>query len=813
MNNPIINQNCESIRGKVFKEVEAYVYFSEDENVKLEDTRKFELVEDNIAVPQVDIEQTVRALCHLQEGKSCAIFSPSYESNYLPYPMIISAIPLLFGFETFSYLVIGGKHEWEIVLKSVYRHGNVGNHSLLKYYDYRDILNVRTGESQATKRKPRKCTRWIFSGFFNSDLWDHLDDIALIIVDLATGTHPKLDKTDVETIMSYSSRKSIPAVFFLRNPLDKVAEYLSEFGVEMIPPRVEASKLDPLDTQQIFSHHTRNEDLDTFLTSYNLRNYKINKNGIKKTVEIRLTGEDHEFRDLYQKFFEFKSSLTTSDSSSYGRRVYYLGRALFDAAMEFTGAINTNLIGRFEWIAHPIGAARAAFFDVIWGLSDASRDLATELIDKVDSIMREFETKPTPKGRCLIEILENCKKENKTPIVMGKAEALRGFLLNVLSEYAPDVEQLIVPPDQLENAYSSDLLIILNPLYGRERTKLLTSCASKLVILNYPCQQKMTKKSIEEVQKLIGGNGVPFEHNVGNEPKLNDTSEGIINVILTVNDNSADKTEGKTFIELDGETEINSLEFNDFNDMTDEDGEDEEDEDFPYLSALPGNDDSFDLPKWIVPIENREVLIPENRKIVLVKENKTYLTTPSRLKSGDKILITKDFNPRSLSDFVWEIMERKFGIKRKTHPGNEWREKLKEYIVRNPGITYPQVFERLKQHGNIQIQTPTAIYLWLESDDIIGPHDIETLEAIAGLFGLQEKVKEWQTGIQFIRSRHRRLIRHLWQVAKYNATELKERYNEDYVVDPKLGIRISEISNLVRFAIVTGTPRKADNNS
>ena len=797
----------------MFKETELYIYFSEDENVKQQDIRNVELIENRIAVPRLDIEQTVRALCLAKDGKSCAVYSPFYESDYLPYPMIISARSMLSSCENSSYLVIGGKQEWQTVLNNVYRHGNVANHALLKYYGYRDIKKLRTGGPKTTKHRSNKSIRWIFSGFYNSDLWDQLEDVALIIVDLVSGTPPKLDRTDVEIIMSYSSKNAIPAVFFLRNPWDKVADYLPGFGVQMIHPTFKTIKINHVETPQIHYHHTHNEELVGFLTGYNLRSYKINKNGIKKAVEIRLIDEDSKFRNLYQKFLEFKSSLWTSDSGSYRRRVYYLSMTLFDATMEFTGAVNINPVGRFEWKTHPLGVARAAFYDAIWYLNEVSKDLALELIDVTDSIMREFETKPTPKGEYLTELLRHCKNINKTPIILGKKEALRGFLQNVFSEFPSDAERLIVSPDQLENAYSSDLLIMLNPLYGRERMKLLTSCTSKLVMLIYHWQKSLALKSIEEVQKLVDGDGIPRVNNVNNEPELNNTPEKILEVSLTVNDGTLDQFERKDKVELKSTAEINSLEFNDFSDRADEDLEDDEDEDFSYLSSVPGNDGSYDIQKWIVSIENIEVLIPENRKIVLVNENKTFLTAPSQLMPGDRILITKDFNPRSLSDFVWDILERKFHIKRKIHPGNEWREKLKEYLRKYPGITYPEILEKLMQHGKIGIKTPAAIYFWIESDDVIGPQDLGTLEAIAKLVGLPEKVKEWWGGIQFIRSRHSRMIRHMWQVFKYSATELKERYNEDYVVDPELGITVSEISNLVRFATVTGTPRKRQNNS
>jgi hypothetical protein len=791
----------------VYEDSTSYVFFSDNDEVKSNDTSEVQF-EDYISVPQIDIEQSVRALCLAKDGKSSAIYSPIYESKYLPYPIIISARKILYGAGNSKYLVIGSKAQWRTVLKNVYCHGNLGNHPLSRDYGFRDILNIKT-KDECPKQKSYKFVRWVLSGFFNSDLWDEIRDVALIIVDMVTDNSPKLDKTDIEAILSYSNRSATPVVFFIKGYNDNLAEYLKENGVEILTPIADIPTT-AFFKPQVYSHHTHDEELSTFLTDYNLRSYKINKNGLKKVIEIRIIEDNKCFSNVYQKYLELTSSLRMSDSNSYGRHVYFLARTFYDSLMEFTGNVNANINGRFEWLTHPIGVNRARFYDAIWNLSDTSQTLAKELIEEADSIIKNFETKKTPKGESLSEILTSYQDQNKTIVLLGKQSAMDGFFRNTFPERASSFERYLVAPDQLENAHLSDIMILLNPVYGRDKTKLLTSCSSKIIILNYPWQTSVTEKSIKDIKEFSSGERFSSrEIDSGTDDNRDDSIE--VSVIGAINQTNHNKEEVP--IETAEKTPIGDFWFNESSDLFEDEPEEDTDEDLPYLNAILDNNDSYEIPKWMVSIENREVVIPENRKIVLVNDQKTYLVKVSKLRPGDRILITKDFNPKSLSDFVWEIMERRFGIMRKTHPGNEWREKLKDYMMEHPGITYPQLFEKLKQMGGVGIETPAAIYLWLESYDIIGPHDFETLEAIAKLVNSEDRSREWWEGIKFIRMRHRRMIRHLWKIFTYSAKELKEKNEEDYVVDTVLGIKISDISKLVRFATVTGTPRKVENHS
>ncbi len=795
------NKSCIEINKIVNEQVRLYSYFSDSEEVRESDIIKVQALEDSISVPQIDIEQSIKALCLSRESKSSAVCSQFYESRYLPYPIIISAIKLLHGTENAYYLVIGSKEQWKTVLKGAYQHGKLANHPLSKYYDFIDILNVKTNKGKF-QRRSYKTVRWVLSGFSNSDLWEKLRDVALIVVDMVTVNTSELDETDIEVILSYSRKNKIPIVFFVKNYADRVSKYLKNNGVEMIVPSIALPKPTNLSAPQVHSYHIKNEELKAFLTYYNLRYHKINKNGLKKSIEIIVVDNNKIFSKFFHKYLELSSSLNQRDLNSNGRRARYLSRNLYGSIMEFTGNVSTTNGYRFEWIKHPIGVNRTRFYETIWKLSDQSQILAKEMIDEVDLIMKNFESKNTPKGESLLKLLKGSRDHNKKVVLLAEQSDLDNFLKNSFPERASFIEEFLVSSEQLENASASDHMILLSTVDWKNKTILLTSCCSSIIILNYSEEVNISRKTIEDIKKFYSGER--FSSGTTEiEPKY-ETIE--IKVTGAVNQSINGETEFRDETERDL---ISQLKFNETEDFFEDDLEEEMDEDILNPNLKSENQNTYELVKWVVSIENREVIVPSNRKIVLVKDNKTYTVKISKLSPGDRILITKNFNPKSLSEFVWEIMEKKFGIKRKTHPGNEWREKLKEYMNQNPEISYAQVFEKLKEVNDIGIKTPVAIYLWLESYDLIGPQDFITLKAIAKLVNSENRLKEWWEGIQYIRMRHRRMIHHLWKVVKYSAMELEERNAEDYVIDHVLGIKISEISKLVRFATVTGTPKKA----
>ncbi|EQB68502.1 MAG: hypothetical protein AMDU5_GPLC00010G0042 [Thermoplasmatales archaeon Gpl] len=86
------NKSCIEINKIVNEQVRLYSYFSDSEEVRESDIIKVQALEDSISVPQIDIEQSIKALCLSRESKSSAVCSQFYESRYLPYPIIISAI-------------------------------------------------------------------------------------------------------------------------------------------------------------------------------------------------------------------------------------------------------------------------------------------------------------------------------------------------------------------------------------------------------------------------------------------------------------------------------------------------------------------------------------------------------------------------------------------------------------------------------------------------------------------------------------------------------------------------------------------------
>ena len=813
MNDTIGVHSCETIKSKILEETNKFRFFSGSEHVRSGTTNHFQRFVNYISVPNIDVETTINALCRAREGKSSAIYSPFYESHYMPYPLILSARPLLFGQGSYSYLVIGGRREWPPILERVYCHGNTDNHPLFEDYGFRDILNTRPAEGQTGKRKARKYIRWVFSGFHNDKLWYGLKDIALVIVDLTSDDTRDLERIDIEAILAYSSKESIPVIFCLKNPLDKIGGMLYELGVEIIPPTIVLEE-----NQQLISQipiQTHDEELKDFLTQYNLRSFKFSQNKFNKIVEIKQIDQNGYFQDFYRQYLELKANLKTFDSNSNGRYAISLARKLYDSVMEFPGAVNTNGGQGFDWRDHTIGQSRENFSDKFFKLSltNDSVESGDLFLERADAILREFEFKPTPKGHVLIDELKMNQQKNLSSIIMGEKNTLSDFIGNIVSEEDSLGEITIVSPEDLENAKNSDSLIMLTPVYNKERAKLLTSCTERILMLNYPWEVPIDKKAVEEVKTLTKS----WENkNHGTLLKTRGTSQAsdeTIKLIVTQVYRPYPENRVNDPVEINEFLEYNDDLFQDSEGSADDKEEEwDEDEDYSYLDSFLPEDDSISFSKWKVPIENMEIIIPENRKIVVIRDNnKPDTTTPSHLKPGDLILISKDFGLKTISDFVWDIMEKRLRINRRNHPSNEWREKLREYMRKTPGISYSQVYEKLSSHGAIGIKTPSAIYLWLESEDIIGPKDLETLQTIANFLGLESRLKDWQKGIKTVRSIHNRMMRYIWRVAKYSASKLNGESYEDYdIIDPRLGISIPELAKLVRFVTVTGPPKKIE---
>ena len=183
MNDALSRYSCEEIKEKVFSVKDSYVYFSEEERNRYEDTLTVTEHEDRIFIPISDIMQTINALCLSIQGKACSVSSPVYESNYIAYPALMSAVPLLLDSKSY-YLIAGNKRLWEKIISCSYRHGTVGNHPLMKRFVYRTISDINESSGNRMNVKSGKAIKWITSGLLNTEQWQKSNNISLIIADL-----------------------------------------------------------------------------------------------------------------------------------------------------------------------------------------------------------------------------------------------------------------------------------------------------------------------------------------------------------------------------------------------------------------------------------------------------------------------------------------------------------------------------------------------------------------------------------------------------------------------------------------------------
>lgn len=799
MNDALSRYSCEEIKEKVFSVKDSYVYFSEEERNRYEDTLTVTEHEDRIFIPISDIMQTINALCLSIQGKACSVSSPVYESNYIAYPALMSAVPLLLDSKSY-YLIAGNKRLWEKIISCSYRHGTVGNHPLMKRFVYRTISDINESSGNRMNVKSGKAIKWITSGLLNTEQWQKLNNISLIIADLTGENQYGIQKTDIENILNYSKSKSLPVIFFKGNNSEKISKYLCD--LEVIDTSWSFDGIGEVRSNSVLGEqlNTKDDLLRNFISIYNQRSLNISKFGIKKRIYIKLTAESVEFKKVYHTWVSLLKSVDLYDHNKHAKYVTKLSSKLLRAILEFPGQVSKEQ-GEIEWRNTSIGMLKEDFYRNIWSLNENSMRIARELNDNIDQILKKYEVNPTPLGKILKETVIEYLNSGKEPVLLGDKDLLTRFFMNDISEETGILFSKIVSVDHLEEIDYANPLIKLGPFINNDKTKLLTSRTNNLVLLIYPWLRNKTENAIKEVQFLIKLKTQNHDTGIENkEDKKMLEQEEIIEV----------NYEGKEGEFISEREELPEL----FESAEEEDNDEFETENLSIFDGshylLNNGEPDYDkIPKWIVSLGEKDTIIPENRRIIVLTDEKATSKSPKQLKPGDRILITKDFNPRSISDFIWEIMEKRMKIKRSTHPGNQWRIKLIEY-KNDQKITSRQIFERLQNIGNIGIMTPVAVYLWLINDEVIGPLDRNTLNAIARLVGQTDKIMEWQQGIKYIRSLHNKLIRHLWRIVEYNANGVDGKFEDDYMIDEKLGIKASELSKLILIAKVSSLPRRIE---
>jgi hypothetical protein len=214
--------------------------------------------------------------------------------------------------------------------------------------------------------------------------------------------------------------------------------------------------------------------------------------------------------------------------------------------------------------------------------------------------------------------------------------------------------------------------------------------------------------------------------------------------------------------------------------------------------------------RWLIKTDGGNLFLSEDRSMIVVHRTYTDQKPPALLAVGDIILVGRDFNPRPMADYVWDILARR-GLAKEGAVWHLWKMRLKEHLESNPTEDYRTVFNSLKEIGEKGIETPAAVYAWLNSKDLIGPHRKETLTNIGKLLGAnQVEIDIWWASICQVRSVLRSAYMHLWRLTRHYASNIMMGEADDIRISPELNIWLSDLAELISFAKVISAPQRID---
>ena len=792
----------ETLREAVYKESSHFCYFSTSEETRLLFPRPLDLSEDRVYIPDTDKELAIESLFFAGQGENVVAISPYYECKYSPYPLLISARTLLRGTMS-SILLIGGKSVWKDMLKNTYAHGIKGNNALEENYRFPDLSHYSYSTNGIRGSVGNKRTRWIFSGFFNGELWPTIDKTALILVDFTSGGLLDVGESSIDEILNYAESAKIPCIFYLRNKWDKFAEILkhkrSKFiSVEPVTKNQVIENLPPKD----ISVYDRN--LEKMIISYNTRARKIFKLTSERNYHIERVMNFEQSDEIYINFKNAKSLIVKNGPNEFDDNLLRILWRLIISVQSTLGKFKTTdseIDGSYPEILE----LKNKLYDSIFKHDGEIKESLEDLNESVTNFILQYREELTPKGEALIRLLDNFVAKDKTCTVVSessRSSELIRVILQSTDKYGDKVN--ITSYSELQNSPETDQLIFLSPPIGLAKGSLLTSTSNNLIILSYKGQEQFAEKIINDIDTSNSEKSPDDElQGIERRERYNinlsksgyrnsNTNEDAIEPEISLNEEPSELAE-RDYLDFE-------LSLSDFDDYALESEE--------YTEGPLTSEDFADNARYLIELGDDSIVVPEDRKMVLIRDGKSHFIFPSKLRPGDIIMVNKGLSPKLMSEFVWEIMQKEGRIDRNKHPSNEWRRLLRDYMDGHPELNYSGLYELLKNHGKLGIAHPEAISLWLANDDIIGPRDMETMQTIGAFLSAGDRWKVWWSGVREVRSLHYKLMRHLGSIAKYNSAKLHNQDYEDYYVDRRLKISISDISKYVVFRRVTAFPKR-----
>lgn len=775
-----------------------------DQSILIMDRYKYldgadEVLELNI--PATDKEMSALALLNIIKGQSCGIFYPYPESDYCILPLLGPLAHNLVGKNGF-YIVMSRSANWSDIYGRIRKNATDETSGLLRHLHPYATLGVDGRPvNQARAKDSTMVHHLVFSRWkteLNEDCKNHLKGV---IID--TGPpRCKVDSFLLEELVIRSKVECYPIIVIFFNPNGSVPRILVKHNIGIVAcPRITNGFTDfsspgidiqstccPYDeVQSRYLHYcqkVRSSDNYPDIEIVKLHGNDILRE-LNEGLQKLLYGINEEKATAQERALAAYSSYTESIIRNCWTKIGHYEEAASSSFGAETLNAATIHIGRMSRKIYENNSKLGLFGIEFEGmLEKALSNLKTEGSEKSIWLEKQINTSDKSKEKLFYNY---GRIQQKALNIFIDPYSNEGWQIKSISpynlSYLDKVEELLIPGTPLH----SQTFVLRN------------ISAKKVIVLCYPWEEDAVANKLLAYDKKVSIWGENTNLFLGSSERQSGDRQESGNLahktaIVRQGSEIAKRSTQSSTIEIGS-----LLDYLEIGENPDEKGRESTERNRTFKDI--GNS-----AKWYIKTDLGDMYLNANRRLTTVFQTYSLPKYPNELIIGNVILVGSDFNPRPMSHYVWDILARKGVIKEGALWG-EWKRKLREFCETHPEENHHTIFERLKAAGDCRIETPSAVYCWLNSDELIGPQDKSSIMAIGNLIGAgKTECNMWWASIEQVRSALRSAYAQLWRLTKHYANNLASGMPEDILLSEELNIWLSDIGELVTFAKVIMEP-------
>ncbi len=756
-----------------------------------------------LPIPHEDMELAAMVLLKTMDGESAGFVYPHLESNYCLLPLLGPLAHLYVGCEknhviffsrgrswTDFYEALSrnapGKWRYSHTIKSMHPHSHIGING-----NYRSDVKVRKDRTDKV--------RLVFSKTYKFLEREPKKGLEALIVDSGPPRY-SLSEERFKNFLSYSEEHDIPLLVLMNNPYGPIYRKMDDLGVPIYG--IKNHKRNVYDEEYLENLKCCVGDGSTLLKNYGMWSNYILKSVLDKDIKIVETDCPSEIKSLHEILLRIREAIPEKGKNvpmlkmiSLSSYVDSVIRTLWFPRKDYEIVSSKNRWGeKLDTQQQHISRLSTEIYESNAELGNLGIDFAQKLRDVLDFLKGDQPTKVIRAERIVNE------DDGKTVFLnYGKIPSMAHK--NFLKRTGLFDGARVLHPGDLDGRIRFQKIIMPGyPLYS-QLYLLNTISTNNLEIWCYPWEVEVVKKRFENLLKRR------------NELDSNSRSYLSGKVVQKWSSNKDPKRRGVKIKTRKGKasSSVGAKKFEDINvpSLLDklERG---------YSPDLIGGEsngrvyeDSGSGDKWRVETDLGTLKLLEERNLTVVHHTYSVRKNVRELEPSDIIMVGKDLNPKSMEEYVWEILERK-GISHEHGFWREWLIRLEEYLEENPNKDYRDVFKEMKETEKCTLETPNAVYSWLH-EDIMGPSTKGTLEALGEVLGVdKEEVDYWEASIEQVRSAKASAFKHLWKLCRSYSHRLAEGIVDDVLISEEYNIWLSDLEEMISFAEVLSKPKKID---